>query len=243
MRPYVPKKYHPFHWRGWWDFGGGALADMACHHMDLPYWALGLGRPTRIEANGPEPHPEAPGQWNIVDYHYPARTRRNAGQFGFLSAKHTRNVGGPAVHLTWYHGNKRPPIIKEMGLPNWGGGNLFIGDKGILFADYGKHILYRDGKEVKDFERPAPWIPGSAGHHHEWIQACKDGGTTTCNFEYASTLTEAVLLGNAAFRSGTSLQWDGGAGKVTNTPTSRRVSDQNLPKRLGNQSVNLTISH
>jgi len=202
---------HPFHWRGYWDFGGGGLADMACHHMDLPFWALGLRAPTSVAAQGPTPHHDYCPNWTTVDYHFPAREAGKAGHGGFLGDT-SQNPGGPAVHLTWYNGDKRPPEIEEGKLPKFGGGNLFIGDKGILFADYGQTKFFDlDYKEVKAIKRPTESIPNSTGHHKEWITACKEGyekGRTTCNFDYAGSLTEAVLLGNVSYRSGKKFNWD-----------------------------------
>ena len=208
MRPYH-KAYHPFWWRGWWDFGGGALADMACHHMDLPHWALGLRHPVTVAAQGPEDHPEASPRWLIVDYEYAARPGDIA------------HGGGPGVHLTWYHGGKRPPEFENGTIPeahrNWGGGNLFIGDEGMLLADYGKHVLLPQEK-FSDYKRPAATIPDSIGHHREWVEACKADafGQTTCNFDYSGALTETVLLGNVAYRIGKKLEWDALKLKATN---------------------------
>ncbi len=122
-RPFHPA-YIPFWWRGWWDFGGGALADMACHHMDLPFWALKLGHPTKVTAEGPPPHAESTPKGLVVHYEFPAR--------GEL----------PPVQLTWYDGGKRPALFAQGKLPEWGAGNLFIGSKGMLLADYGRANCY-----------------------------------------------------------------------------------------------------
>ena len=187
-RPYHPD-YLPFTWRRWWDFGGGTLADMACHYMDLPFWALKLHHPTKIHAEGPPPHPETAAQWLIVHYDFPARDPL------------------PAVRLTWYDGGKRPAIFAERKLPKWGDGTLFVGEKGMILADYGKHKLLPE-KAFAGFTPPKPFIPDSIGHHREWLEACKSGGPTTCNFQYGGALTEAVLLGNVSYRLGKPLTWD-----------------------------------
>jgi predicted dehydrogenase len=196
-RPYHPA-YVPAKWRGWWDFGGGTLTDMACHYMDLPHWALKLQAPVTVEAEGPPVHPESAPAWLIVRYEYPRR--------GPL----------PPLKLTWYHGNKRPPHFAEGKMPEWGDGVLFIGEKGMMLADYNRYVLMPE-KAFADYEPPEPYIPPSIGHHQEWIEACKTGGTTTCNFDYSGALAEAVLLGNVAFRSGKKLEWDSQAFEVTNT--------------------------
>ena len=197
-RPYSPE-YIPFHWRNWWAFGGGALADFGCHHMDLPHWALDLRAPLTVEAEGPPTDVECPPVWLIVRYQYPARGSK------------------PPVKLTWYHGGKRPPHFAEGKLPKWGDGNLFIGEKGMLLAGYDKHLLLPE-KEFADFKRPEPFIKNSIGHHKEWIEACKTGGITTCNFDYSGALTESVLLGNVAYRTGKKLEWDSRHLRARNCP-------------------------
>jgi predicted dehydrogenase len=187
-RPYHPT-YHPFFWRNWWDFGGGITADMACHHMDLPFWALKLRHPTKVAAEGPPPHPETAPTSMMVTYEFPAR--------GDL----------PPVTLTWYDGGRRPRLFAEGKLPRWGDGTLFVGAKGMLLADYSSRRLLPEDK-FRGFEPPTPFIKDSIGHHKEWVEACKSGGGTTCNFEYAGALTEAVLLGNVSYRCGKPLTWD-----------------------------------
>ena len=107
----------------------------------------------------------------------------------------------PSLTLTWYQGTHKPRIWTEGGIPKWGSGVLFIGDKGMVLSDYSKHTLLPEDK-FADFERPKPFIPKSLGHHAEWIHACKTGAPTTCNFEYAGWLTEANHLGNVAYRTG-----------------------------------------
>ena len=125
----------------------------------------------------------------------------------------------PPVALTWYQGVNKPELWKSGGIPQWGSGHLFIGDKGMLLSDYGKHVLLPEDK-FADFRRPEPFIPRSRGHHAEWIHASKTGEPTTCNFEYAGLLTEANHLGNVAYRTGKKLHWDSQAMKATNAPES-----------------------
>jgi predicted dehydrogenase len=197
-RPYHPD-YIPGKWRGYWDFGGGTLGDMACHHMDLPFWALGLRYPTTVSAEGPAVHPYATPPWIMVHYTFPARGKM------------------PPVRLTWYDGDRPPAILQEKSLPNWGAGNLFMGEKGMLFADYGQYKLLPEA-DFKDFTPPAQTIANSVGHYNEWIQACRTGSPTTCNFDYSGALTEAVLLGNVAYRTGKTLEWDAKHLKAKNCP-------------------------
>lgn len=194
-RPFAKGRYHPAQWRRWWTFGGGTLGDMACHYMDLPFWALKLRHPTHCEAEGPEVHPETCPLGLIVRYKHPQR--------GDLSP----------VDLTWYDGNLTPKEIKGQRVPS--SGVMFVGSEGMMFANYSSYKLFPQEKFSK-FEPPAPTIPNSIGHHAEWIKACKDGSPTTCNFDYSGALTEAVLLGNVAYRTGESLEWDAKNLKATN---------------------------
>lgn len=197
-RPYNPA-YLPQNWRGWWDFGGGTLSDMACHHMDLPFWALSLGYPETVQADGPPVSAENTPAWLIVTYTFPARGKL------------------PPVTLTWYHGEKRPPQFAEGKLPAWGDGTLFVGEKGMLLADYDRRVLLPE-KDFEGYVPPAPWIPDSIGHHREWIEACKHGGEALCNFDYAGQLSESALLGNVAYRAGRKLQWDAVALRAIGCP-------------------------
>ncbi|MBC8355655.1 MAG: Gfo/Idh/MocA family oxidoreductase [Planctomycetes bacterium] len=186
-------------WYRWWDFGNGTMSDLGSHWVDLPFWALKLDHPLTIEAAGPSPHPEIAPASMEVTYQY--------GQRGDL----------PPVQLTWYQGTHKPQILKDGGIPGWNNGVLFVGEKGMLLADYGKHKLLPED-QFADFKRPEPFIPKSLGHHAEWIHACKTGEPTTCNFEYAGWLTEANHLGNVAFRAGKKLVWDAKNLKATNAP-------------------------
>ena len=174
-RPYN-SAYVPFWWRGWWDFGGGMLADMACHHMDLPFWALKLRHPTKVAPRGRRCIRTAPPEGLIVHYEFPER--------GEL----------PPVQLTWYDGGKRPALFAEGKLPKWGDGSVFVGSKGMLLAGYGSHKLLPE-KRYADFKPPKPFIPNSIGHYKEWVEACKTGGPTTCNFHYSGVLDRGRSAG------------------------------------------------
>ena len=202
-RPYHPT-YHPGSWRKWWNFGSGHLGDFGCHYMDLAFWALGLRHPLTVEAEGPPVHPEGTPGWIIVTWTFPAR--------GSL----------PPVKLTWYNGGKKPPHATDGRLGGWkGNGVLFVGEKGMLVADYDNHKLFPEA-DFKDYARPPRSIPESIGHHAEWIRACKERTPTTCNFDYSGTLAEAVLLGNVAYRTGKKLDWDAQALKARNCPEADR---------------------
>ena len=202
-RPYSPE-YLPSKWRNWWAFGGGTLAEFGCHYMDLPYWALELSGPLTVEPlEGPPVHPESTPPWLIVRYQYPARDKK------------------PPLQLTWYHGGKQPALLSTEQAAKWKSGVLFVGQKGQLLADYGRHVLLPE-KDFDGFTPPAPFIKDSIGHHKEWIAACKTGGPTTCPFDYSGPLTEAALLGNVAYRAGQKLEWDWIHLKATNGPEADR---------------------
>lgn len=197
FRPYHPE-YLPFHWRNWWAFGGGTLADFGCHYMDLPHWALGLAAPVSVVAEGPDQDPECPPLWLKVHYEY------------------ANPKGGAPIKLTWYQGGKKPESLSPELAEKWKAGVLFVGEKGEVLADYGRNMLLPQEK-FADFKRPQPFIPKSIGHHNEWVKACKTGSPTSCNFAYSGTLTEAALLGNVAYRAGQKLVWDSKQLRATNT--------------------------
>jgi hypothetical protein len=202
-----PAPARPFHsvyvpgpkWYRWWDFGSGTMSDLGSHRIDLPFWALKLKAPKTIAAGGPEPHPELAPASMQVTYEYAPRGKM------------------PAVALSWYQGANKPALWKEGRIPKWGNGCLFVGKKGMLLADYGKHTLLPQ-KEFAGFVPPKPFIPKSRGHHAEWLHACKTGAETTCDFEYSGWLTEANHLGNVAFRTGKTLNWDPEKLQATNSP-------------------------
>jgi predicted dehydrogenase len=197
-RPYHPC-YLPAAWRSWWDFGSGGLGDFGCHYMDLPYWALALRHPSAIEAEGPPVQAENTSPGLVIRYEFPARDNL------------------PPVKMTWYDGGKRPALLAEGKVPAWGAAVLFVGQKGMLIADYDRHKLLPES-QFAGFRPPSPTIAESIGHHAEWIRACKEGGPTTCNFDYSGTLAETVLLGNVAYRVGKTLRWDPAAMKAVNCP-------------------------
>ncbi len=206
-----PAPARPFHgvyvpgpkWYRWWDFGNGTMSDLGSHWIDLPFWALKLKSPSSIEASGPAPHPEiAPAS---------------------MQARYVYTASGdqPGLTLTWYQGTQKPEIWTRGGIPQWPNGVLFVGSKGMLLADYGKHVLLPEAT-FKDFTPPPPSIPKSIGHHAEWIHAAKTGAPTTCHFGYAGLLTEANHLGNVAYRTGKKIEWDHAAMRVTNAADADR---------------------
>jgi predicted dehydrogenase len=184
-RPYHPS-FCPYGWRFWWDYGTGETGNWGCHILDIPYWALGLQYPERVDASGPAVDPERTPKAMQVTYRFPSQGDR-----------------GP-VQLHWSHGT--PEILAEKGLSAKGNNTLFIGDQGMLLCGFGQRALLPEA-QFADYEPPEPFIADSPGFHNEWIAACKGGEDATCYFDYSGPLAETVLLGNVAYRSG-GFDWD-----------------------------------
>ncbi len=178
MRPYHPS-YHPFNWRGWWDFGTGALGDIGCHSLDPVFRALKLKYPDTFQAVSTLVNDETYPLGSIVTYEFPARE------------------GMPPLKLTWYDGGLRPPVLPELekGMKMGTGGTIFVGEKGKILNDELLPKALRDS-----YQRPQPYIPSSPGHEMEWINAAKGGEPAGSNFDWAGPLTETVLLGNIPLR-------------------------------------------
>ncbi|MCC7420115.1 MAG: Gfo/Idh/MocA family oxidoreductase [Planctomycetaceae bacterium] len=207
-RPYSPA-YHPFAWRGFVDFGTGALGDMACHTMNMPCMALELFEPTSVEAESPGVFEnESFPKFSQITYQFPARS------------------GMPACKMVWYDGGKKPPesLMKGEGaLP--GTGSILVGSKGTLvsYGDYGgQRNQLLPTKDFEKFEMPKPFLPRSIGHFAEFAAACRGGFPAMSNFEHAARLTETLLLGNVAMRAGKKIEWDATNLKVTNIPEANK---------------------
>jgi predicted dehydrogenase len=197
QRPYHPS-YAPFNWRGWWDFGTGAMGDMACHIMDAGYWVLGLKYPSRVTPESTQLFAETAPRSSRIDFEFPARGTR-----------------GP-IRVVWRDGGLYPqrpfdwPVEK-----NWPfdtSGQLWIGDKGTLVAGtYGDNPRLSDENRHKELIAAPPPVkyPRTEGVYAEWIAACKTGTPAGSNFvEHAGPLTEMIALGNLAVRSGKTIELD-----------------------------------
>ena len=203
-RPYHPC-YLPFVWRGWWDFGTGALGDIGCHSLDPVFRALKLGHPTSVEACCTLVNKETYPVASRVTYEFPARE------------------GLAPVRLHWYDGGMKPPRPPELeDGRRWDtNGALYIGQKGKI---YGGRLLPESRQ--KEYGKPPQKLERSPGHHQEWINACKGSKPAGSNFpDHAGLLAQVVLLGNVALRVElkeklirVKLQWDGENMKFTNMP-------------------------
>jgi len=217
-----PAPFRPFHtdyfpgprWYRWWDFGNGTMSDLGSHRNDLPWWALKLDAPLTIEPlSGPKPHHDIAPASMSVKYTFAAR-----------------GDGYPALEHTWYQGTEKPKIWHKGGIPKWGNGSLFIGEEGMLLADYSKHLLLPE-KKFEGFKRPKRSIPPSPGQQAEWIRACKgEGPEPLCNFAYAGPLTEANHLGNVAYRAGKKLKWEPKKMKFPNAPEAEKYLGRSYRK-------------
>jgi predicted dehydrogenase len=233
-RPFVAGVYHPFNWRGWWDFGTGAIGDMACHTANLPFRGLKLEYPTSVSAQSGEVNSETYPGWAKISIRYPAR--------GDM----------PPVELVWYEGRKNGKLVlpdddllarvpktrkkddksDEMVLAE--SGCILEGEKGLLFSpsDYGgEFFLLPEDKfaDVKNRSKPEhlPNLEGDNDQNmkNEWVEAIKANKPSIAysNFDYASLLTESFLLGNVAIRTGKELQWDGPSCRVVNNDEANRL--------------------
>jgi predicted dehydrogenase len=204
-RPYHPA-YVPFKWRGWWDFGSGGLGDMGIHNLAPVFSALRLGAPVSVHASSTPVFKETVPLAATVHFQFAAR--------GDM----------PAVKVHWYDGGllpERPDELEDDRPLDAEDGTIFVGDKGkILVRGWGGESprLIPESKH-RDYPFPPKTLPRSVGHHQEWIQACKTGSATESNFGFAGPLTEAVLLGSIAIRTGgEALHWDPVNMKIPNAP-------------------------
>jgi predicted dehydrogenase len=208
-RPYHPT-YHPALWRAWWEFGNSTIGDMACHNMDPAFWALNLNQPESVEASSTEFNDETAPLGAIYYYQFGARGKM------------------PPVKVVWYSGGILPPKPEELEeqrqLTGGGHGILFVGDKGKIMCDgWGGTPQIIPNSKMKEYKQPAKTIPRVGGDHfRNWIDSCKKGTKACSDFSYSGPMTEAVLLGNVALRTGKKIFWDAKNMTATNEPNAEQ---------------------
>lgn len=223
-RPYHPA-YVPFKWRGWWDFGTGALGDIGCHSFDPIFRALKLGAPLSVQASSTRVNQETYPVASMVTYLFPARDATVQTHNVHVKGHSGPGAGGiamPPLKLVWYDGGLRPPRPEDLPEEEQMGahGRLLIGDKGFILGNR----IYPEARRREVGTVPKS-LPRSEGHYQEWIAACKGGPAAGSNFDWAGPLAEAVLLGNVALRvqlreklTRAKLVWDAAQFKITSLP-------------------------
>ena len=214
QRPYHPA-YLPFTWRGFWDFGTGALGDMGVHNLDTAFWGLELTAPTSAKIIGCSPPLDSPSAketlpaWAILEFQFPARGDK------------------PPVKMSWYDGGKLPPkeLFQGEPIPSQDGGSVLVGSRGTLLTrtwhggeSKKDRFVLLPRKQFADYQPPSPSIPRVSSHHQEWVDACRGKGKSLSNFGYASVLTESLLVGNLALRVGRDIEWDASKMRASNCP-------------------------
>lgn len=250
MRPYKGNRtYHDFNWRGWQDFGTGALGDMACHTANMPFRALKLGYPTEVDATSSGINKESYPLASKIRFQFPAREGLKPVTFWWFDG------GKPKADNPFRHdGSNKPPKevtadVEAMRGEVPGSGCLLVGSKGKIFSpdDYGAQFFLKL-KDEKEFtaaktHSAVQAIPvtiprnthqgsGDLRHHLEWIAAIKDNKPQACysNFDIAAYLTEIILLGCVGLRTGKKLDWNGPKMVATNAPEAAQyVKRQNRP--------------
>jgi predicted dehydrogenase len=215
-RPYVNDVYCPFKWRGWLDFGTGALGDMACHTANMGVMALELFDPVAVEVKNTsgivagESYPK----FSVIQYEFPERT----------TVMFKPGVTLPPCKLTWYDGQQYPPNELLQGEKRATSGMVIVGDQGSLYTpdDYGAEYVLLPRKKFENFKAPEKFIPRSPNHFKEWVAACHGEAPAMSNYNYSSRLTETMILGNLALRAGSRIEWDAKNQVVTNNPAANK---------------------
>ncbi len=206
-RPYKADIYHPFKWRGWFDFGAGALGDMGCHIIDPVVWSLKLGPPSSVSYDGPQPRTEMFPQSEVLQFRFPG----------------TKFTAGDNFEMTWWDGGKVPPVNgSHVGsadsLPKQG--VMLIGEEGTLVCQHGKTPKLYPLEKFADSDVPA--VDG-LDHYGVWVEGIRGGKSPNSSFDYAGPLTETVLLGVIASRVGAGrLDWDARRMRFTNSDTANQ---------------------
>ena len=206
-RPYNAA-YLPFKWRGWVDFGTGAMGDMDSHICNVVFWALKLDRPITAEAEYPQEDRDSimetwPTQCRIV-YEFAAREEM------------------PPVKLFWYDAKQKPPAEVSEGIALDSNGSLFIGEKGKAVVGIGAEPVLYPRESFADYKFPEPWLERRPEIHEDWIRGCKTGQTPGCHFGYSGPMTEALLVGNVALLLGRKVEYDSATGQCKGLPEANK---------------------
>lgn len=216
-RPFAAGVYHPFKWRGWYDFGTGALGDMGCHIIDPVYWALDLTAPDTILCEGPEPAKETFPKEERIYYEFPGTAR----------------TAGKTIKVTWHDGGKLPDP-SECDLPAGtklpANGCMFVGEQGVAVCPHGSGKL-PDLYPKEKFKGLDFQVYPSTDHYRQWVDAIRGEGKPSSGFDYAGPLCEAVLLGCVASRSpGLKLEWNAKAMRFNNSKEADNLLHQQYRK-------------
>jgi len=227
LGPAPQRDYHnafvPFRWRGWWDYGCGAIGDMAIHLMDPAFWGLKLGGPVTVTSYGPTPDAFCGPKWMHTRFQFAAR--------GEL----------PPVEVHWYEGETSPPPEIASDLPM--NGSLFIGDTGKIAIAHDGFPKLLPVDRFADYTPPKPYLPESPGHHRQWIDAAKGNGKASSSFDYAGPFTEVVLLGNIAYRTGVEIVYDPSQGRVTEVHATEAKPNLNRDESIAAANALLSKSY
>jgi predicted dehydrogenase len=227
LGPAPQRDYHsafvPFRWRGWWDYGCGAIGDMAIHLMDPAFWGLKLGGPVTVKSDGPAPDAFC-GPKSM-------HTRFQFGQRGDL----------PPVEVHWYEGEAKPDAAIAAELPM--NGSLFIGDLGKIAIAHDGFPQLLPTERFTNFTAPKAFLPASPGHHRQWIDAAKGNGKASSSFDYAGPFTEVVLLGNIAYRTGLEIVYDPKLGQVTHVKSNSATTEISPERTIEAANALLTKSY
>jgi len=221
-----PSPWHPYNpnyfggclkWNMFWDFGSGQIGDMGSHTMDLAWYPIDAELPTSAEAHGEAFNPDVTPVDLTSTFEFPANSWR------------------PPIGLTWYQGANKPRRLEgDVDVSRIGHGALFVGDKAYLVTDFGRHrLIPRDEKAGLAHYKPRPKekeIPNMGGFQQEWVNACKGDLKTSCDFKYSGDAIETMLLGLVAYRVGKKIEYDGKAGRVTNSSEANELLSRKYRK-------------
>ncbi len=225
------KGYHPFNWRGWWDFGTGAIGDMACHTANMVFMGLKLAHPTKVSAEAGDVNPETCPSWAHVTMEFAKRGDLVPCTLHWYEGKRDGKKVLPSDELV----QKALQVAGTNKLVE--SGSILVGEKGIAYSpdDYGANVFFETGTKTGGNTKPETMASnngGDQGQKAEWVEAIKANkpALALSNFDYAAPLTEAFLLGNVAIRTGKPFDWDGANFKVSGNDQAMKYIKQEYRK-------------